>query len=222
MMSIIFKYDDRLVQLPVLPQSIKRSRPGTNSKSSIVKLGEITNLGLLGLEELTINSFFPSQPYPFVMTKGQFEGPDFYVEFFQQIRKDRRPVRMIVTDTDLNVLVSIESFSTTKKWGTDDVDFELKVKEYREHTIRMLSATGTTSQTGNISPVSITDSNSNRPVEKTVPKTYTVVSGDNLWMISQRLLGNGDRWPEIYKLNSHIIKNPSLIYPNQVLSLPAR
>lgn len=222
MISIIFKYDNRLVQLPVLPESIQRNRPGTNKKSSVVKLGEITNIGLLGLEDLQINSFFPAQPYPFVQTKGQFEGPEFYIDFFQQIRKDRRPVRMIVTDTDLNVLVSIEDFSTTRRWGTDDIDYVLKVKEYREHTIKMLSATGTTSSTGNVSPVSITDSNSNRPVEKTIPTTYTVVSGDNLWMIAQRLLGNGDRWPEIYQLNKGIIKNPSLIYPNQVLTMPTR
>ena len=50
---------------------------------------------------------------------------------------------------------------------------------------------------------------------------YTVIRGDTLWKISNRKLGDGARWPEIYALNKSRIINPDLIYVDQVLELPA-
>ena len=51
-------------------------------------------------------------------------------------------------------------------------------------------------------------------------QTYTVKKGDNLWNISKANLGTPIKWPSIYDLNKDQIKNPDLIYPNQVLKLP--
>ena len=51
--------------------------------------------------------------------------------------------------------------------------------------------------------------------------TYTVKSGDCLWNIAKKYLGDGSRYNEIYNLNKDKIKNPNLIYPNQVLTLPS-
>lgn len=50
--------------------------------------------------------------------------------------------------------------------------------------------------------------------------SYTVQSGDSLSRIAKRLLGDGNRWREIYELNRDLLKNPNLIYPGQVLKLP--
>ena len=50
--------------------------------------------------------------------------------------------------------------------------------------------------------------------------TYKVVSGDTLSEIAERLLGDASRWPELYELNKDKIKHPSMIYPDQVLTLP--
>ena len=51
-------------------------------------------------------------------------------------------------------------------------------------------------------------------------KTYVVKRGDCLWNIAKRYLGKGSRYMEIYNLNKDKIKNPNLIYPGQVLTLP--
>lgn len=51
--------------------------------------------------------------------------------------------------------------------------------------------------------------------------TYTVQVDDNLSMIAETQLGDGNRWPEIYELNKDLIgDNPNLIHPGQVLVLP--
>jgi nucleoid-associated protein YgaU len=51
---------------------------------------------------------------------------------------------------------------------------------------------------------------------------YNVVKGDCLWNIAKKKehYGNGFAWPVIYNSNRDKIKNPDLIYPNQVFSIP--
>jgi hypothetical protein len=52
-------------------------------------------------------------------------------------------------------------------------------------------------------------------------RRYIVQPGDTLTDIARRMLGNPNRWPEIYGLNKDKIENPDLIYPGQSLKLPA-
>lgn len=58
-------------------------------------------------------------------------------------------------------------------------------------------------------------------------REYVVQVDDNLSMICETQLGDGNRWPEIYELNKATIDaanggaGPDLIYPGQVILLPA-
>ncbi len=54
------------------------------------------------------------------------------------------------------------------------------------------------------------------------PNQYTVVRGDTLWGISASapIYDNPFMWPLIYKANRDQIRDPDLIYPNQVFSIP--
>ncbi len=59
-------------------------------------------------------------------------------------------------------------------------------------------------------------------VEEPQEWSYTVVRGDCLWNIAKKkdYYGNGFAWPKIYKANRDKIKNPDLIYPKQVFTIP--
>ena len=50
--------------------------------------------------------------------------------------------------------------------------------------------------------------------------SVTVQRGDSLWRISQRMLGDGTRYTQIYAANNGQIRNPALIYPKQILVVP--
>jgi nucleoid-associated protein YgaU len=49
---------------------------------------------------------------------------------------------------------------------------------------------------------------------------YRVASGDSLYLIAKRLLGNGARWRELYSANRGKIASPSLLRIGMTLSLP--
>ena len=226
MISFFAKYKDRIIQLPVNPEKIEISGGSNNSTSDTVGQGQINDIGFANLKELSIESFFPKRDEGamYINTSGDFRDPDFYIDFFEGIKKERKPFRLIITDIDVNMLVSIEDFKYSYQWGTDDVDYELSLKEYKEHTVRILSLTKDSS-TNNplVAQASSTYTNSNRSIEKTIPQNYTVISGDSLWKIAKKVLGDGSRWYEIYTYNNNksiIGGNPNLIYPGQVLSIP--
>ncbi|HMU36571.1 MAG TPA: LysM peptidoglycan-binding domain-containing protein [Marmoricola sp.] len=48
----------------------------------------------------------------------------------------------------------------------------------------------------------------------------TVMPGDSLWDLAQRHLGDGRRWPELHRVNRHLIHDPDLISPGWRLRLP--
>jgi nucleoid-associated protein YgaU len=49
---------------------------------------------------------------------------------------------------------------------------------------------------------------------------YRVRNGDNLWVIARDLCHSGFNWVKIYRANRALIRNPNLIYPNQVFEVP--
>ncbi len=59
-------------------------------------------------------------------------------------------------------------------------------------------------------------------VEAPTAIEYTVVRGDHLWGIARKPqhYGNGFAWPVIYRANRDKIKDPDLIYPQQVFTVP--
>src|SRR5258705_2404507 len=56
------------------------------------------------------------------------------------------------------------------------------------------------------------------PPPPPAPRTYTVVSGDPLWAISERFYGDGSKYQVI--ADASRVSNPDLIHPGQVLTIP--
>ena len=52
-------------------------------------------------------------------------------------------------------------------------------------------------------------------------QSYTVEKGDSLSKIAQKVYGKASLWKQIYEANKDHIKDPDLIYPGQILRLPA-
>lgn len=61
----------------------------------------------------------------------------------------------------------------------------------------------------------------NDPTTNAQVRTYTVRQGDTLYGIARRTCGDGDRWPEILRLNHALLKGePKRLSPGMILTLP--
>lgn len=139
---LFFEYNKQVVQLPVNPASLAVESAGNNETVEIVALGEINILRQKKLKTVKVECFFPAevnQNAPYVLTSGQFKEPQFYVDFFEKIRDDKKPVRFIVTDTKINMLVGIESFVPALNAGDDDTSYTLELKEYRPYAPKVVT-----------------------------------------------------------------------------------
>ena len=226
MISFFVKYFERLIQLPVNPESIEITSNSSNTVTDTIGMGEVNSIGFQKLKELSISSFFPKRynREMYIHTGGQFNEPQFYIDLFEEIKKSRQPFRLIITELDINMLVCIEEFKVKYEYGTDDVTYTLSLKEFKRMQIQTLSNLSnielnkifSLSRNGN--GTSIERDNNRKP-----PKTYLVQPGDSLWQIARIIYGDGQRWSDIYNYanNKEIIGgNPNLIHPGQVLTIP--
>lgn len=92
-------------------------------------------------------------------------------------------------------------------------------------TVSLIAPTHSRQDIDSVAPQPVPDA---VPEQATLVETsYTVMSGDSLWAISERLLGDGFRWTELWNLNQHrqmpdgrTFTNPNLIYAGWTLDLP--
>ena len=75
---------------------------------------------------------------------------------------------------------------------------------------------------GNVAGVAKVDEAIESPEPDATPVFHTVVKGDTLWKISERTLGNGARYKEIFEANRPMLEDPDKIYPGQMLRIPAK
>ncbi len=58
------------------------------------------------------------------------------------------------------------------------------------------------------------------PVAEEEDSYYTIQSGDTLWGIASKLLGNGAKYTEIFEANKEVIQDPDKIFPGQKIRIP--
>jgi nucleoid-associated protein YgaU len=58
------------------------------------------------------------------------------------------------------------------------------------------------------------------PESEVTVEYYEIQSGDTLWAIASKFLGNGSKYPEIFEANREVIKGLDKIYPGQKIRIP--
>lgn len=135
--GVFMEYRGLVIQFPINPEELKVKIEGSNETKEVVKLGEINIAKDKKLSTIEFESFLPKDNiYPFIRTKNQFKEPKYYIDFIEQVRGDKKPIRFIVSDTDINLMVLIESFEYGYKYGSNDVNFTISIKEYREVKVK--------------------------------------------------------------------------------------
>lgn len=217
--SVYFKYGGKKYKLPVNPEEIKRSRELNIENYQVLGTGQVSVPSYYNLEEFSFEAEFPSQDYHY-MNSGARADADYYEKMFRKAQKNMKPVRFIasndITD-DISVMVLVKSVEAVEKAGEEgDKYLSIKLQEYKapgKRYVAVQTVTATVKQEDTVAAAEINPA-------VTENKTHTVQSGDTLWGIAKKYYGNGSQYTKIVSANLDI-KNPNLIYPGQVLSIPA-
>jgi hypothetical protein len=193
------------LRLPVPPPEFMNEAGQNIPIYDLNDFGEFSRKGNPTLRRIIIKSFFPSQYYPFCQYKNFPKAYDC-VKIMEGFKEGKSPVRLLITNTNINKLFYIEMFRHGERAGSRDVDFEVELVEHR--------ALPTTTPQTPTAPA--TNTRGTETKQKT--KTYTVKSGDTLWDIARRFYQDPYKWTDIAKANN--IKDPKKLQIGKVLRLP--
>lgn len=219
-------YLDKLL-LPIAPSKLQLKINNQNKTLTLINDGEINILKKAKLTDIDFDCLIPQVKYPFALYKDGFQKASYYLNKFEQLKVGEEPFQFIVTRTlpngrmlfDTNTKVSLEDYKIKedKKEGFDLV-VTIKLKQYKDYGTKTANITFAQSKP----KVTIQKPRpaESSPAPKKTAKTYKVVRGDCLWNIAKKFYGNGSQYPKIFNANKDKIKNPNLIYPGQVLTIP--
>ena len=209
--------------MPITPSKVTVKINNQNKTMTLINGEEINILKAAGLSDVSFELVLPQVSYPF--SNGGAQSAAYYLSLFERLKVSKTPFQFILNRQKpgggmfhyTNLTVGLETYEITDDAGEGfDVKVKINLKQYRAYGTKTVTVQpaktsgGTATATVKAAP---------RPTT-TAPKaaTYTVKSGDCLWNIAKKQLGNGADYTKIYNLNKDKIKNPNLIYPGQVVT----
>lgn len=119
---------EQVICLPVLPSEFTVSKPRSNEVFETVSQGELNLIGRSQLKSISWDSFFPSKDYPFLRDRSNTAFG--YLYLLDTWYEQKLPMRLIITETPINMACTIEDFSyTIKKDG--DMHYSITLSEVK-------------------------------------------------------------------------------------------
>ncbi len=200
-MDIVIKWkdDSMSLQFPINPPSFNQGLTQNNTSLYIHNFGEINLKGKRALKTVSWQSFFPSREYYF--EKTAFKDPyDYYIKTINSLVEDNTTVHLVITDTDINMYATIESFSHGEEEKNGDVAYSIDFKEYR-----VPANTGTKGSAG---------TRSGGAQGKEAKKTsYKWKAGDTWPKVCKKKLGTSKTWKAVRKKNKKVINKAKKAHP---------
>lgn len=151
--GLFFRRDDLLIRLPVNPETLPTERSSDNETYNVLGLGPVMAPRDPNLKKVSISGLLPGRAYPWVLTAGGFQLPEFYIRFFESAMTDKAPivytpVRYLEDGTpfdasDTGFVCLVTQFDTEERAGeTGDFYFDLEITEYRDYSPRSMQVQG--------------------------------------------------------------------------------
>jgi hypothetical protein len=210
--------------LPVAPKKIAMKIGNANETMTLINEGEINLIRTAKLTDIEFECLLPQVKYPFAAYDSGFESADYYLEYFEELKIEKKPFQFIVSrslpgnDFDTDLTVSMEDYQIIEDAGEGfDITVKIKLKQYRSYRTK----TVTIKQEAGAETTAAVNESRETASAPPPPRTYSVVRGDCLWNIAKKFYGSGSKYTVIYDANRAVIGgNPNLIYPGQVLTIP--
>lgn len=130
--AVIFQSDNEKFTLPVTPWKYSVQTEQNNKIVDVLDFGEALIFGNTKLKKLKVSCFFPAKfhSYPFVV--GDEKEVEECIDLMTKWKESKKPVRVIITDSPVNLMMGIMTFDFKEKDGSRDIYFDLQLTEYRD------------------------------------------------------------------------------------------
>lgn len=211
-----FNNNAEKLRLPVNPNGISVTSPFGIADVNVTHIGEFSIFGERGLKELSFSSFFPRDYSQSYCEYDGFPLPTECVKMLEGWRDAKKPLRLIVTETDINIAVTIRDLKLDYQKAAEmgDIYYTITLKEFhwqkerKSVDVASANAKSKSKQKADKRPAPLNKSDNKN-------KTYTIKSGDSLSKVF------GKDWRKVYEANKKTIgANPNVIKPGQKLVIP--
>ena len=227
------------VMMPITPPSMSVTTPNKNETIELIDGSEINVLKEPGLKTFQFELVLPQIEYPFANYKnGKFRKAKEYLDEFEVLKKSKQPFQFIITrfikivfvdgatngsfnsSFNTSVRVSLEDYSYSEDAENGfDINVSITLKEYVDYGTKELIpiVDPVTAEPALVVEDPPRPTDPDHPIHSPTGRSYKVQSGDSLWAICARELGNGDKCWDVAKKNN--IADPGSIRPGQIIDL---
>ncbi len=215
---------------PANPESISCSLGAKYQSYDIISKGTVKVPKGTDASEVKWNGEFfgPAKRNESIVLSRYYKEPGECISQLREWQESGKSLNLIVTETWINIDVTISSFSPENYGAYGNVKYSItfsQAKDLKIYTTSELQIASFEKKT-----VPRNDSNANNTGSS---KSYTIVQGDTLWAIAKRNYGSGIKWTVIYDANSEIIESAAKkhrksgsdhghwIYPGTTITIPA-
>ena len=214
---------------PALPEKIQGKYGAKYQSFDIISQGTVKIPKGTNVAEFTWDGVFfgESKKNEPIVKKNSWKEPNECVKILNNYIKNETVLNLIVTETWINVDVTISSFQPRPVGAYGNIEYSITFVQKKPLQIY------TTNELKIAAFVKKTKSrNDSGDGDLSGGSTYTVVSGDTLWGIAAKKLGSGSKWTSIYDVNASAIEAEAKkhgksssdhghwIWPGEVLTIP--
>lgn len=185
--------EDEKFTLPVTPWEYTVTSGQMNKVVSITQVGEALVFSNPKLRTLRFSCFFPSldHEYPFVV--GDEKEPSACIELLTKWKESKKPVRVVISDSPVNMSMAIMNLEYSERDGTRDVYYSLELTEYKELTIKNANENKQIQETTGLKE---------RQSDKAQATEAKVYQGSDVLDAAKRAYGQYSKWRRVVQGNS--------------------
>lgn len=118
---------ETVMTLPVIPPQFTITKPQSTEQFETISRGDLQLIGLPKLKGIVIESFFPIRDYPFLRDRSK-KGWE-YVDIIDSWIEQKLPIRLVISDTPINMAVAVKDFEYTIQ-SDGDLWYNLELEEF--------------------------------------------------------------------------------------------
>ncbi len=213
---------------PANPETISATFGTKYQSFDILSKGTIQIPKGMNVSEIKWNGEFfgISKKNEAIVLREYYQTPEACILQLRKWQEEGTILNLIVTNTWINMDVTISSFTPEVYGAYGNVKYSLSFAQKKELKIY-------TTEEQNIQTLKkIKPRNESAATSLESGDCYTVVSGDTLWGIATKKLGSGAKWTKIYDANIETIETTAKsrgksssdhghwIFPGETLTIP--